>query len=81
MGSVKLSLWLVKGSTPSSDIWLSFFIVLGTRWRSWFRSRKVAGSIPYVIEIFHWHNPFGRPGVDSEMSARSISWGVKAAGA
>ena len=31
------------------------------RWRSWFKhcaaSRKVAGSIPDVIAIFHWRNP------------------------
>jgi hypothetical protein len=38
---------------------------MGTRWRSGLRhcttSRKVAGSIPYVIiVIFHWYNPSGR---------------------
>jgi hypothetical protein len=71
---------------------LCIYISGGTRWRSWFRqcatSRKVAGSIPDdVIEIFHWHNPFGRiMAVGStqpltEMSTRNISWGVKAAGA
>jgi hypothetical protein len=42
----------------------------GTRWRSWLRhcatSRKVAGSITDgVTGIFHWHNSFGRPGIDS----------------
>ena len=49
-------------------------------------SRKVAGSIPDVIRIIHWHNPAGRtmalgstqPPVS--MSTRNISWGVKAAG-
>ena len=63
-----------------------------TRWRSWLRhcatSRKVAGSIPDgVIGIFHYHNPSGRImalGLTqplTEISTRSISWGVKAAGA
>ena len=49
---------------------------------------KVAGSIPDgVIGIFHRHNPFDRNVALgstqrlSEMSTRSISWGVKAAGA
>jgi len=64
----------------------------GTRWRSWLRhcatSRKVEGSIPDgAIGIFHWHNPSDRTmalGLTQpliEMSTRSISWGVKAAGA
>jgi len=58
-------------------------------WRSWLRhrapSRKVAGSIPdSVIGIFNWHNPFDRTMALgstqplTEMSTRSISWGVKA---
>ena len=57
----------------------------GTRWPSWLRhcatSRKVAGSIPDVIEIFHCHNPSGRTmalGLTqplTEMSTRNISWG------
>jgi hypothetical protein len=45
-------------------------------------SRKVAGSIPDgVIQIFHWHNLFGRTmalGLTqllTEMSTRNISWG------
>jgi hypothetical protein len=63
----------------------------GTRWRSWLRhcatSRKIAGSIPYGVGIFHWHNPSGRTlalGLTqplNEMSTRNISWEVKAAGA
>jgi hypothetical protein len=55
----------------------------GTRWR-----RKVSGSIlDGVIGIFHRHNPSGRTmALEStqplaETSTRSISWGVKAAGA
>jgi hypothetical protein len=51
-------------------------------------NRKVAGSIPDgVIGIFHWHNPYdrtmalGSTPLLTEMSTRSISWGVKAAGA
>jgi hypothetical protein len=51
-------------------------------------NRKVAGSIPDgVIGIFHWHNPsdrtmaLGSTQPLTEMSTRSISWGVKAAGA
>jgi hypothetical protein len=60
------------------------------RWRSWLRhcatSRKVAGSIPDgVIGFFHWHNPFGRTmalgSTQPLTKMRSISWGVKAAGA
>ena len=49
---------------------------------------KIAGSIPDgVIGIFHWHNPschtmaVGSTQPLTEMSTRSISWGVKAAGA
>ena len=63
-----------------------------TWWRSRLRhcatSRKVAGSIPDGVNgIFHSHNPSGRTmalGLTqplTEMSARNISWGVKAAGA
>jgi len=51
-------------------------------------NRKVAGSIPAgVIGIFHYHNPsdrtmaLGSTQPLKEMSTRSISWGVKAAGA
>jgi hypothetical protein len=50
--------------------------------------QKVAGSIPDgVIGIFHWLNPssrfmaLGSTERLTEMSTRSISWGVKAAGA
>ena len=61
------------------------------RWRNWLRycatSWKVAGSIPdSVIGIFHGHNPSGRTRALgstrplAEMSARDVSWGVKAAG-
>jgi hypothetical protein len=60
-------------------------------WRSCLRhcatSRKVAGLIPDGVNgIFHWHNPSGRSmalGLTqplTEMSARCISWGVKAVG-
>jgi len=50
-------------------------------------SRKVAGSIPDVIRIFHLLNPSGRTTALgstqplTEMSTRDISLGVKAAGA
>ena len=43
-------------------------------------NRKVTGSIPYVIGIFHWHSPSGRTvalGLTqplTEMSTRNISW-------
>ena len=64
----------------------------GTAVVQWLRccatNRKVAGSIPEgVIGIFHWHNPsdrtmaLGSTQPLTEMSTRSISWGVKAAGA
>ena len=62
-----------------------------SRWISWLRhcatSRKVAGLIPDgVIGIFHWRNPSGRTMALgstqplTEISARNISCGVKAAG-
>jgi hypothetical protein len=50
-------------------------------------SRKIAGSIPDVIRIFHLLNPSGRTMALgstqplTEMSTRDISLGVKAAGA
>ena len=51
-------------------------------------SHKVTGSIPDgVTGIFHWYYPSGRTmslGLTqplTEMSTRSIFWGVKAAGA
>jgi hypothetical protein len=50
-------------------------------------SRKVTGSIPDVIGIFHGHNSsvytiaLGLTQPLTEMSTRNISWGVKAAGA
>jgi hypothetical protein len=64
----------------------------GMRWHSWLRhcstSWKVTGSIQDgVTGIFHWHNPFGRTMALgstqplTQMSTRSISCGVKAAGA
>ena len=63
-----------------------------TRWRSWLRhcatSRKVAASIPDdVIGIFHTHIPSGRTmalglaQLLTEIIARNIFLGVKAAGA
>jgi hypothetical protein len=66
--------------------------VRGTRWHSWLRhcatSQKVVGSIPDgVIGFFHLRNPYGctmAQGLTqplTEMSTRSISWEVKAAGA
>jgi hypothetical protein len=70
--------------SPGICIW-------GMRWRSCLRhltiNRKVTGSIPNgVNRIFHWHNPAGRTmalGLTqplTEMRAKNISWGVKAAG-
>ena len=59
----------------------------GTRWHSWLRHcatrRKVSGSIPDGVGIFHWQNPSGRTmalGLThplTEVSTRSISWGGK----
>ena len=65
---------------------LKYYISNGAmRWRSWLRhcatSRKVAGSIPDGVGIFHWHNPSGRTVAlgsaqpPTEMSIRNISWG------
>jgi len=81
-----------KLSGPQWQYFCLFIGRLGTRWRSWLRhcatSRKVAGSISDgVTGIFHWHNPSGRTMAlrltqyVTEMIARNISWGVKAAGA
>ena len=63
----------------------------GAQWRSWLRhcatSQKVAGSIlDGVVGIFHWHNPSGHSMALgstqplTEMSTRSISWGIETAG-
>ena len=44
-------------------------------------NRKVAGSIPDGVGIFHWHNPsdrtmaLGSSQPLTEMSTRSTSWG------
>jgi hypothetical protein len=62
-----------------------------TQWRSWLShcasSRRLAGSILNgVIGIYHWHNLSDHTLVlqstqtPREMSTKSISWGVKAAG-
>jgi hypothetical protein len=69
-----------------------YLLKMGTRRRSWLRhcvtSRKFAGLIPDgVTGIFYGHNPAGRTmtlrltQALTEMSTRTISWGVKAAGA
>ena len=66
--------------------WRSSAVAQWLRWCA--TNRKVAGSIPDdVIGIFHWHIPsdrtmaLGSTEPLTEMSTRSISWGVKAAGA
>ena len=75
----------------SQPISLPTLLMEAKRWRSWLGNcatcRKVAGSIPDgVIGNFHSHNPSGRTmamGLTqrlTEMSARNISWWVKAAG-
>jgi hypothetical protein len=59
----------------------------GTALQACATSRKVTGSIPDGVEIFHWHNPSSRTmalGLTqplTEISTTNISWGVKAAGA
>ena len=75
----------------SCSILLLALMVRGTRWRSWLRhyatSRKVTGSIPNGVGIFHWHNlsahtmALGSTQPLTAMSTRNISWGVKAASA
>ena len=81
------------GANPVSEMYRftdPFFTVRDTLWRSWLRHcatiRKVAGSIPDgVIGIFR--NPscrtmaLGSTQPLTEMSTRSISWGVKTADA
>ena len=75
-----------------NEIEFEFIYLLYEGTHSWLRqcatSRKVAGSIPdEVIGIFHWFNPSDYAMVLestrplTEMSTRSISWVVKAAGA
>jgi hypothetical protein len=89
------SLWQYLGRTTNCEnthymIFFSvyFFLIGGTRWRSWLRycatNRKVVGSIPNgAIGIFHWHNPSGHTlalGLTqplTEVSTRNISWGGK----
>ena len=72
--------------------WLAILNVWGKQWRSWLRhwaaSREVAGSnSDGVTGIFHRHNPSSRTRVLgltqslTEMNTRTISWGVKVAGA
>jgi len=75
-----------KGAMEHGFVWV--FGLSPISIRHWAISRKDAGLIlDGVIAIFHWHNPSGRtmaPGStqpQTEMSARDISWGVKAAGA
>jgi hypothetical protein len=65
-----------------------YYITPGYAVAHWGTSRKVAGSIPDgVIGIFHWRNSFDRTMAlestqpPTEMSTRSISWGVKTVGA
>ena len=72
-------------------IYIYFIFSRGTavaQWLTWCATnRKVAGSIPDgTTGIFYWQNPSDRTIVLgstqplTEMSTRSISWGVKAAG-
>ena len=74
--------------------WFKFFVIFVTQWRSWLRhcaaSRKVAGLVliwNLKFGIFHWHNSSGRTMAMrstkplTEISTRSISWGVKTVGA
>jgi hypothetical protein len=69
---------------------ISVVYLWGTWWCSWLRhcstSQKVADSITGdVVEIFHWHNPSGHTMAlgltqsPTEMSTRSISWGLNMA--
>ena len=61
--------------------------LMGTAVAQWLRccatNRKVAGSIPACVGIFHWHKIYG-PGVDSASNRNEYQeyfLGVKAAGA
>jgi len=70
---------------PPKEIFLGL-ISVGTavaKWlRCWATNRKVAGSIPDgVIGIFHRMISLGSTKPRTKMSTRSISWGIKAAGA
>jgi hypothetical protein len=92
-GSVQLLILQSYMTTSISGIFIvpTTSYPAGTRWRSRLRrcatSRTVAVSIPDgVTRIFHRHNPCGRTTAlvstqsVTEMSSRSISWEVKAAG-
>ena len=64
---------------------VTLYMFRGTRWRSWFRhcatSRKVADSIPDLHNRSGRNVALGLTQPLTEMSARNIYWGVKAAGA
>ena len=80
--------YVIPVTNPNTS---TLFIVqssIGDRGSSVVKARKVAGSIPDgAIGIFHWHNPsdstmaLGSTQPLTEMSTRSIFWGVKTAGA
>ena len=88
--SYKLKNWIERVYVWQTKKLQSLVHHFVTWWRSWLRhcatSRKVAGSIPDGVGIFHWHNPSGRTmdlGLTqpiAEMSTSNISWGVKVAG-
>jgi len=79
----------VRMKLSASESLLPYFLKLlvswDTPWHSWLRycaiSRKVAGSIPDGVRIFHRHDPSSRTmalGLTrplTEMSIRNISWG------
>jgi len=81
--------WPCWREVAAQKIW-SVPEAVGTAVAQWLRrcatNWKVAGSIPEdVIGIFHWHNPsdrtmaLGSTQPLTEMSTRSISWGVRKA--
>jgi hypothetical protein len=82
--------WRCSFSAQVISFFLKAYYTLGTAVAQWLKdcatNREVAGSIPDgFIGIFHWHNPsdrtmtLGSTQPFTEMSTRSISWGVKAA--
>ena len=80
----RLYVTLATGSVVKYPLQLRSFAV---GWDTALQAGRSRVRFPMVIVIFHWHNPSG-PTIAlgstqslTEMSTRSISWGVKAAGA
>jgi hypothetical protein len=87
-GSTNWKLFLIMNTSFFTEVNYLYGAVVAQWLKYCATNRKAAGSIPDgVIGIFHWHNSsdrtmaLGSTQPLTEMSTRSISWGVKTAGA